>query len=733
VPRLSRRETEVAHLVGAGLTNRQIADRLFVSERTAEYHVEQIRNKLGYHTRAEIARWVAQSPDESAPSRLPVQLTSFIGRTRDLAAVSSLLGQTRLVTITGAGGTGKTRLALEVALRVGRDFGDGAWFVDLQSLEDEKLLVPEVAAALEVADLDRELASSRRLIVLDNCEQIATACRDLVRRILSVSPGVKVLATSREPLHVSGEGVWALQPLSSAEGVGLFVDRARLAAPDVSIAAEHSELIRSICADLDNIPLAIELAASRTRLMSVADIRARLQSRFRLLVGGESPNPRQQTLEAAVAWSYDILTSEEQLVFRRLGTFTGGFFLDSAQAVVADTAIPAEHVPSLLDSLVDRSLLLAERTPDRPTRYRLLLTMRDYARERLSEAGGIESQRAVHAQHYRAVADGADAGLRGPQQAEWLPRIEDELGEFRSAFNWSLEHDPESALAIATELGWFWGMRGRVAEGRRLLAASLQRVPTPSVRRGRALIMSGWLARLNGELEIGAAFHAESVRALSEFDDPVQLGLALVWNGEAASALNDWKTARARWTEAIDLLQPLGTSEPLAYATLELGIADLLDRAPSPARDHALVGMSMMAELGNARGHALGRMVLSYADYLDGDLDRAWTEITECLAGLFRIGAFGDLNLPLPIAAVEAVAMGRPEVGVCLGAAFEGLRSSTGWNQRSPFLEALEQALGQARDRIGDAAYSNAWQRGLAMDAGDAVNLVEHPDLITTT
>ncbi|TMA16592.1 MAG: ATPase, partial [Deltaproteobacteria bacterium] len=163
MPRLSRRETEVAHLVGAGLTNRQIADRLFVSERTAEYHVEQIRNKLGYHTRAEIARWVAQSPDESAPSRLPVQLTSFIGRTRDLAAVSSLLGQTRLVTITGAGGTGKTRLALEVALRVGRDFGDGAWFVDLQSLEDEKLLVPEVAAALEVADLDRELASSRRL------------------------------------------------------------------------------------------------------------------------------------------------------------------------------------------------------------------------------------------------------------------------------------------------------------------------------------------------------------------------------------------------------------------------------------------------------------------------------------------------------------------------------------------------------------------------------------------
>ena len=730
MPPLSRRETEVARLVGEGLTNRQIAERLFVSERTAEYHVEQIRNKLGYHTRAEIARWVvAQTPAEPGLGRLPLQLTTFIGRARELAAIDSLLGQTRLVTITGAAGTGKTRLALEVASRVSRDYEHGAWFVDLQSLEDGDLLVPEVAAALEVAELDRDLATSRRLVVLDNCEQIAAACQELVRRILSTSPGLKVLATSREPLHVLGEGVWALQPLSSAEAVGLFLDRARLAAPEVPLGTADPELIRSICGDLDDIPLAIELAASRARVMSLADIRERLRSRFRLLVSSETANPRQQTLEAAVAWSYNLLTTHEQLLFRRLGIFAGGFFLDSVQAVVADPVIPAERLPALIDSLVDRSLAVAERTPDRPTRYRLLVTMRDYARERLTETDSLESLRAAHMRHYRTLAERAGAELQGPKQAEWLGRIEEELDEFRSAFNWSLEHDPESALVIAAELNWFWGMRGRVAEGRRALAAALPRMPARTLMRGRALIGAGWLARLQNDLETGAALHAESVEVLREFDDPVQLGLALVWNAEAASSLNDWRTARQGWTEAVDLLKPLGASEPLAYAMLELAMADLIDRAPSPARDHARKAMSMMAELENARGQALGRMTLSYASYLDGNLEEAWAEITECLTGLRRIGAVGDMNMPLPIASIVAVAMGRPEVGVCLGAAFEGLARSMGFrSQASAFYADMQGALAEARTLLGDAAYASAWERGLAMDADDAMDLVRQPN-----
>lgn len=741
--RLTRRQREVVDLVVRGLTNREIARQLFISERTADSHLEQIRNKLGVSSRAQISAWAVEQKSRSAggglatqklnahqgraepaSSRLPMQLTTFIGRRRELFAVSSLLGQTRLVTITGAAGTGKTRLAVEVASRFASDKDDGAWFVGLESLEDGVLLAPEVAAALEVADLDHDLAASRRLVVLDNCEQIAAGCRDLIHRLLAASPGLKVLATSREPLHVPGEGVWGLEPLSSAESVDLFLDRIRLAAPDISVGSADAGLVQSICADLDGLPLAIELAASRARLMSLEDIRKRLHSRFRLLVGHESTIARQQTLEAAVAWSYDLLTADQQMLFRHLGAFAGGFFLDSAQALLASPTIPAERVPELVDRLVDRSLVVAERTPGRPTRYRLLVTMREYARERLAESGALASLRTVHARHYRALAERAGAEMQGPKQAEWLNRIEDELDEFRAALEWSLEADPESALVIAGELTWFWGMRGRVAEGRRALAAALPMVPARTLMRGRALIGAGWLARLQNDLEVGAAFHAESVDILREFDDPVQLGLALVWSAEAASTLNDWQTARAGWVESIDLLEPLGPNEPLAYAMLELAVADLVDRRPDSARDYAHKGMAMMAELGNVRAYALGRMAIGYAAYLDANFGEAWAEVTECLASLRRTGALGDLTQPLNAAAIVAVAMGQPEVGVRLGAAVERLRSTTG-SMLSVWQGDLQRALDQARARLGDAAYADAWERGRAMDVDGAMNLVQ--------
>ena len=720
---------EVARLVAEGLTNRQIAERLYISERTAEYHVEQTRNKLGFHSRAEIAHWVTEAAVVHGPSRLPVQFTTFVGRGRETAGISSLLGRSRLVTITGAAGTGKTRLAVEVASRVNGDFADGASFVDLQSLDDGNLLAAEVATALGLADLDNDLASKRLLIVLDNCEQIIAACRDLVRKMLSSSAGLKVLATSREPLHVAGEAVWPLQPMTPADGVDLFLDRARLAAPDVAIEHADPRLIESICRDLDCIPLAIELAASRTRVMSLTDMRGRLQSRFRLLVGGDSASRRQQTLEAAVAWSNDLLLTDEKLLFNRLGIFSGDFFLESAQAVVADSAIPADRVPKLLDGLVDRSLVVAERKPDRTTKYRLLVTMRDFARERLVDAGALEAMRGKHVSHYDAQALRADRELRGPNQAEWMRRIEDELDEFRSAMSWALEQDPATTLEIATGLGWYWGMGGRVSEGRHWLAAALPKASSPTLMYGKALIHAGWLARLQGETEVGASFHTQSLEVLRQFDDPVELGLGLVWNAEAASSLDDWKTAREGWTEAIDLLEPLGPSEPLAYAMLELGMADIRDRAAASARARARRGMSIMAQLGNVRGEALGRMVMGYAAYIDGDLAAAWTEITECLATLHRIGAVGDLNLPLSGAVVIAVAMGRHELGVSLAAAREGLGSVTGWTQPSSFLGDVERsALAEARARLGEEGYKETWERGFAMSADDAVNLVLRRD-----
>ena len=723
---LSRREGEVADLVTDGLTNRQIAQRLHLSERTAEYHVEQIRNKLGFHTRAEIAAWRSGQRAVPPPSNLPAQLTSFIGRAREIAAVRRLLARTRLVTITGAPGTGKTRLSLEVAGRIRADFRDGIWFVSLRGLTDRDLVGSEVAATLGISDVARDLTTKELVIVLDNCEHVVSGCARFAQQVLSVCPEVRLLATSRQPLHVPGEGVWPLEPLPVADAGELFLDRARLAAADVDLATVDSTVLESICGDLDCIPLAIELAAARTRVMSLADLRTRLKQRAGLLTGApELAGEGQPALQSTVAWSYDLLVDREQLLFRRLGIFAGAFFLESAGAVVSDSDMPAEQLPQLIDHLVDRSLVIAERAPNRKTRYRLLVILRDYGRQRLRDEGVLERVQALHGSHYRHLAEQAGAEIEGPRQAMWLKRLEDELDEFRAAIEWGLIADHEAALVIAGELCWFWGLRGRVSEGRRALAAALALAPQKTRMRGRALIAAGWLARLQGEFIAGAAFHAESVEILRELDDPIQLGIALVWNAEAVMSTGDWLAARAGWQEAIVLVEPRGPSEPLAYALLWLGTADAMDRRLGSARQHTARAMAVHSELGNSRGIALCELNSAYIEHLEGNIAAAWTDLSACMRTLRDAEAVGDLSWPLALAAVIIVSDGGPMAkSVTLGGAVTALDIASGralGNALFPSMADLPPALATARDEIGTVAYEAAWEKGLGMTADEAV------------
>jgi len=715
VPKLSRREAEVAQLVADGLTNREIAARLFISERTAEYHVEQIRNKLGVHSRHEITASASAVP----PSHLPAQLTSFVGRRRDLEGVSALLAGTRLVTIIGAGGTGKTRLALEVAVRLAGGFPDGAWFVDLQSLEDPALLEPELAAALAVTDPERELAAARRLVVLDNCEQLAEACRELAARLLGSCPQLHILATSREPLRVPGEAVWTLNPLPAEEAVSLFLDRARMAAAEIDVAAADPALVASICEDLDRIPLAIELAASRARVMSLPDIRERLKNRFRVLVDSGARAPRQRSLAATVAWSYELLNDAERDVFRKLGVFAGGFRLDSAEAVIGP------GVAEVLDRLVETSMVVAERAPDRPTRYRLLVTLRDYARERLLEADARDEPGVAHMRRFAELARRAYVQTQGRDQAAWLQRIDDELDEYRAAIDRALETEPGAAVTIAGGLTWFWGMRGRVDEGRRVLAAALARPGQPSLERGVAIIASGWLARLQGDVELGVRFHAESVEMLRRFDDPVALGTALVWNAEAASSLGDWATAQRGWEEAIELLTPSGTSLPLGYAHMELAMASVIAKRPDRTRAFVATGLAMMEALGNVRAVALCHLNLAQAALLEGKGEETRRELLECLTSLNAAGARADVIWPLDVAAELLVGEGDAEGAVLLAGAAQALRQETGRTAvAGNVTPETDATLKRARAELGEAAYEGIWARGLAMDPEQAMDLI---------
>jgi predicted ATPase/class 3 adenylate cyclase len=400
---------------------------------------------------------------------LPAQLTNFVGREAEMHDVRELLAANRLMTLTGAGGAGKTRLAVQVAAQMAGEFDNGVWWVDLAPITDPDLLPAVVARAFGLPDqpglstmdtLRWFLRERQMLVVLDNCEHLLDACAVLVAEILGAAARVTLLATSREPIGVAGELSWRVPSLPLAdEAIELFVDRARHVRSDFAVTDESAPTLREICARLDGLPLAIELAAARVRALSLAEILDSLHDRFRLLTGGaRTAVRRQQTLRASVDWSHALLTVPERVLFRRLAAFLGGFDLDAAQAVTGHDGVQRFQVLDLLTLLVDKSLVVADQAGER-TRYRLLETVRQYALEKLSESGEADAVRSRHRDHYTARA----ALLEGPSGSDYGQRVEQtgtEIDNMRAAFAWSRENgDAELALRLASSLTPLWQPR----------------------------------------------------------------------------------------------------------------------------------------------------------------------------------------------------------------------------------------------------------------------------------
>ncbi|HYQ35101.1 MAG TPA: adenylate/guanylate cyclase domain-containing protein, partial [Mycobacterium sp.] len=384
-----------------------------------------------------------------ASHNLPVQLTSFVGRGAQMTALEKLLVDNRLVTLTGAGGAGKTRLAVEIAARIAAEFGDGVWYVDLAPVTGADVVPVAAARALGLPDqpgrstmdtLLRFVRDRQMLVVLDNCEHLLDASAELVVALLGAAPGLTVLATSREPIGVAGEVSWRVPSLSLAdEAIELFVDRARRARPDFAVDNDNAAAVGEVCRRLDGMPLAIELAAARVRALSLAEILEGLHDRFRLLTGGaRTAVRRQQTLRASVDWSHALLTEPERVLLRRLAVFLGGFDLDAAQAVGGSGAVERYQVLDQLTLLVDKSLVVAENTEGR-MRYRLLETVRQYALEKLGESGEADAVRARHRDYYTTLAAQRDAPADRDYE-QLIERAETEIDNLRAAFLWSREH-----------------------------------------------------------------------------------------------------------------------------------------------------------------------------------------------------------------------------------------------------------------------------------------------------
>ena len=649
--------------------------------------------------------------------RFPTQLTSFVGRDEQLTQVRDLLSQNRLVTLTGAGGVGKTRLAIQIAGQLSGEFGDGVWYVDLAPITDPELVPVTAARAFGLPDqpgrsttetLTRFIADRHMLVVLDNCEHLLDASAALVMALLEGCSGLTLLTTSREPIGVAGEVSWRVPSLPLAdEAVELFTDRARRARADFEISDDNIETVSEICRRLDGVPLAIELAAARVRALSLSEILDSLHDRFRLLTGGaRTAVRRQQTLRASVDWSHALLTEPERVLFHRLAAFLGGFDLDGAQTVAGGGDVQRYQVLDQLTLLVDKSLVVADDSRGR-TRYRLLETVRQYAQEKLGESGEADAVRTRHRDYYTSLAATVDAPA-GSDYEHRLDQAETEIDNLRAAFSWSRENsDTALALTLASSLQPLWQARGRVREGltwfdsvlthevaqdaevaaairaraladkavidlvlgaadsvdRAQQALALARdIDDPAVL-ARALTACGLTAAYNAEL--AGTYFAEAIELARALDDRWRLSQILAWQADAAIAAGDPIAARMVAEEGRDLADTIGDGFNSRHCRVCLGVAQIWqgELAGAVAQFRAVAAEAKTAHDGISEAVSLGHQGTALAWQGDTAAARAAAD-----ASLEFASEFGGLAASVGYFALGNTALAAGDVETALNA-----------------------------------------------------------------
>jgi predicted ATPase/DNA-binding CsgD family transcriptional regulator len=675
---------------------------------------------------------------------LPRPLTGFVGRGRELAAVLGLLrGGARLVTLTGPGGVGKTRLALQVAQAAAVGYDDDPVFVDLAPLRDPARVLPAVARAVGVPEagdrpvgerLAAALAGWTILLVLDNVEQVATAA-PAVADLLADCPGLAVLATGRGPLRVGGEQEFPVPPLAlpdpgrlppltelaAGEAVALFVDRAAAVRPGFALTAENAAAVAAICRALDGLPLAIELAAARTKVLSPQALLARLEHRLALLTGGARDAPaRQRTLRDAIAWSHGLLTAEERALFRRLAVFVDGFTLEAAEAVAGGAG--GGDVLDGVSSLVDKGLLHPAGHPDQEPRFAMLETIRAYALEQLAESGEEAVARDAHLGHFLALAERAEPELTGPDQIAWLDRLEVEHHNLGAALAWASEGERlERGLRLAGALLRYWEHHSHYAEGGRWLERALARAEVVAAPvRAKALHAAGVVAFWQGDRARAEAALGEALDLFRAAGDDYGAAFALNRLGTLALQAGDHDRAAALFAEAGPLIRAVSDEDGIAALDGQLGYAALLRGDHDRAVAHLQEALARYRRLGSALG--AGRVLIHLGRGLTerGEAARALPLLREALAYDRAAGNRWYLAEALEALAAAAVGLGEAERAARLSGAAGALRDVLGAPVPPPDRALVEAGAAAARERLGEAGFAAALETGRALTPEEA-------------
>jgi predicted ATPase/transcriptional regulator with XRE-family HTH domain len=773
------------HRLAAGLTQENLAERAGLSARG----VQDLERGARMAPRAETVRMLADAlqlagedraalfaaihPELATPPTpaiapirlpaLPLPPTPLVGREHEVAKACALLRHpegapgTRLLTLTGPGGVGKTRLALAVAAELTKDFAGAVAWVELAALRDLTLVPATIARALGVREdgnrplseaLIRTVAERHLLLVLDNCEHLLAAM-PLVSELLAAGPGLVVLATSRTRLRLRGEHELPVGPLAVPEvenvspplaglagvaAVRLFVERAQEASPAFSLNEEVAPAVAAICRRLEGLPLALELAAVRVKLLPPPTLLTRLERRLPLLSGGPRDLPsRQQTMRDAIAWSYDLLSADEQALFRCLAVFAGGFTLEVAECVAQrhedsgerghDAFDRAPETFDLVASLLDKSLLVRVAQAGGAPRLLMLETIREYGLEQLEACSEADAVRAAHAAYFLAWAEEAESALIGPEQAAWLAWVETEHDNLCLALEWLRDHaETEASLRLAGALAVFWQIRGHLSEGRTWLAGALALSgDAPASMTAKALRGAGWIAREQGDYAGAAALGEEALALLRELGDTAGIARTAHLLGDTASDVGDYAQAAAMLEEGLALFEALGDVSNVANLLNDLGVVARRRGEYDRASSLFEASLEKTRLAGSERGVARTLSNLGHVAAAQGDDQRAKALYRESLALQAEVGDRRGIAWSLERMAALPLSWQRPEHAARLLGAADAARDAAGLPLPPAGRDWYDHAVEEVRARLGEAAFRAAWAAGRALPLPQAI------------